>query len=177
MKILALDLATNTGICVGLAGGDPLAWSENLGRGSDDIRFGNLIKLTERLIAQHEPELVVIEAAIGGPKSSQYLVGLVACVKGVCARSGVPVEAMHLSSIRRHFLGKVLRVTDYPGMSRAAAKKAIKGEVMKRCAQLGWQVNGDDDAADAAALWEYACATKVRSHQTKPVGGLFNERR
>lgn len=172
VKILALDIATNTGIAVGSAGGVPTCWSENLGKAPDERRFSNVLRLTSSLIATHEPDFVAVEAAVGGPKTSHYLVGLLACVRGCAANRDIPVEAMHLGSIRKHFLGKAYTTRDFPGLSHAKAKMAIKGEVMKRCALLGWDVP-NHDAADAAALWDFACATRARDYQAKPVGGLF----
>lgn len=174
MKVLALDIATNTGIAVGKSGGDPVCWSENLGKGSDDRRFSNALRLTDRLIREHEPDLVAVEAAIGGKTTSHYLVGLVACVRGCVANRGVPCESMHLGSIRKHFLGTALTTKHFPGLKHADAKKAIKAEVVKRCELLGWEVP-NHDAADAAALWDYACAMKAPGYQATPHGGLFNQ--
>lgn len=179
MKILALDIATNTGIAVGTSGSDPLCWSENLGKGPEDRRFANVLRLTARLIEQHEPDLIVVEAAIGGPKASAYLIGLVANVRGCAATRGVKCEGAHLGSIRKHFLGKALTTKHFPGMKHADAKKAIKAEVVKRCQLLGWFIPvderglPDDDAADAVALWDYAQATYGTGYQSKPHGGLF----
>jgi len=175
MKILALDIATNTGVCVGESGATPKSWSVNLGEGrSQDARFSEVLRLTQGLIQTHNPDFIAVEAAIGGPKASHYLIGLVACVRGCAANRGVNCEGMHLGSIRKHFLGKSYTTKHFPHLKTADAKKAIKGLVMDRCRLLGWHVE-DDDAADAAALWDYTCATKVRKFQAVPTGGLFNE--
>lgn len=174
MRILALDVATNVGICVGESGADPRAWSVYLGDPPDERRFSNALSMAHGLIENHNPDLIVVEAAIGGPKTSHYLVGLVACVRGCAYNRGVQVKSAALGTVRKHFLGKAIATRDFPHLKQAAAKKAIKAEVMKRCALLGWPVDTDDEA-DAVAIWDWACAEFVRGHHAKPAGGLFYE--
>ncbi len=169
--LCALDIATRTGVCLMRPGQKPRAWSVDLGAGkSEDERFSSVLLLTHTLIERHKPDLIAIEAAVGGPKASAYLIGLVACVRGCAHNRRTPVQTYPLNSIRRHFLGKALAVRDFPGLSHHAAKKAIKQAVMDRCRLLGWEVP-DADAADAAALADFACAT--HGAQTIPTGGLF----
>jgi Holliday junction resolvasome RuvABC endonuclease subunit len=141
----------------------------NLGK-TDGARFSKVLALTSSLIADHKPDMVVAEAAIGGPQSSQFLVGLVACVQGCATIRAVRFETCHLGSIRKHFVGKALTVKDYPHLNKTAAKKAIKQEVIKRCEMLGWNP-ADDNAADALALLDYALAT-YGNHQARVAGGL-----
>lgn len=173
MKIVALDVATQTGICVGRAGADPKAWSVDLGKGrSEDARFSNILRLTQGLIQTHEPDMIVVEAFVGGPKASAYLIGLVACVRGCAANRGIPVELVYPATARKHFIGKAMTGRDFPGLKPAKAKLAIKKVVLDRCHLLGWDVP-DLDAADAACAWDWACATKVKNYQAKPHGGLF----
>lgn len=171
MKIVALDLATITGVAVGETGCEPLCWSENLGKGaSEDARFSKVLWLTGKLIAEHKPDFIAIEAAIGGRDASAFLVGLVSCVRGVTYNRGVPVRVYHRSSILRHFVGKALTARDFPGSSKAKAKQAIKDAVIARCRLLGWTVDGPD-SADAAALLDYAMA--LERVQVAPAGELF----
>lgn len=171
MKIVSLDIATNCGVAVGVSGGTPRTWTVNLGKAPDERRFSNALRLAHGLIATHEPDLVTVEAAIGGPKASAYLIGLVACVRGCCANQGVRCENVNLGSVRKHFLGKHYTMRDFPGMRRIDAKRAIKGMVMDRCRMIGWEVE-NDDCADAAALWDYSCATWA-GVQPRPHGDLF----
>ncbi len=169
--VAGLDVATRTGVCLMRPGQKPRAWSVDLGAGkSEDERFSSVLRLTHNLIEQFHPDLIAIEAAVGGPKASAYLIGLVACIRGCAANRGVPVQSYPINSIRRHFLGKALAVRDFPGLKQAAAKKAIKQAVMDRCRLLGWDVP-DADAADSAALADFACA--CLGAQTIPAGGLF----
>mgnify|MGYP000010467430 CR=1 FL=1 len=169
--VVALDIATQTGIAAGSPGGKPKAWSVDLGKGrGEDARFSKALVLTHELIERHRPDLIAVEAAIGGKYASAFLIGVVACVRGVAANRGVPVRSYTSGSVRKHFLGRALAKRDFPALKPAAATKAIKGEVIARCRLLGWEV-ADDNAADACALWDFACATA--GFQTAPSGGLF----
>jgi hypothetical protein len=129
-----------------------------------------MLWLTNRLIKEHEPSLIVYEAAIGGRDASAYLIGLVACMRGCANNRGIVCKPYHRASILRHFVGKALTSRDFPGLGKAKAKAAIKETVIARCRLLGWQVP-DDNAADAAALWDYACA--LERVQVAPAGELF----
>lgn len=170
--VVALDIASVTGVAVGSPGRSPKAWSVELGkvRGSEDARFSKALVLTHELIERHRPDLIAVEAAIGGKFASAFLIGVVACVRGVAANRGVPVRSYTSGSVRKHFLGRALAKRDFPSLKPAAATRAIKGEVIARCRLLGWEV-ADDNAADACALWDFACATA--GFQTAPSGGLF----
>ena len=170
---MALDIATNMGIAVGNAGGAPRAWSLSLGKAPDERRFSKILVAVSKLLAEHQPDLVAIEAPIGGGMKSDYLVGLAACARGVCHMRGIKAEVCAISTVRKHFLGKHLTTKHFPGKTAAAAKKAIKVQVIARCGLLGWPVE-DDDCADACAIWDYATATWCRV-QAAPLGGLFNE--
>lgn len=170
MKVVALDLASSTGVAVGKPNSAPVAWTVALGKASEDERFSRILVLTDQLIREHEPDLVAIEAAIGGRDASQFLIGLVSCVRGCCANRKVRCEMYHLGSIRKHFLGKALTQKDFPGLSKVKAKAAIKQTVVDRCRLLGWEPQTHDEA-DAMALLDYALA-KNSNHQARVAGGL-----
>lgn len=172
MRILALDLATTMGCAVGVSGSAPRTWSVHLGKAPDEARFSRLLSVTAKLLAEHSPDLVAIEAPIGGGMKSDYLVGLAACARGVCFNRSVRVEVCNIATVRKHFLGKHLTAKHFPGKTPAASKKAIKAQVIARCGLLGWHVESDDEA-DAAAIWDFASATWART-QSAPLGGLFN---
>ena len=173
MKIMAFDIAGHTGIAFGGAGEIPRSTSVDLGRKkSEAVRYSKMIGLTRKMIAQFEPDLVVYEAPVGGPKTSHFLVGVAACFVGEAHRNGVNIKKLELSSVRRHFLGKHLTSRHFPHLTKAKARIEIKRAVVARCHQLGWDVD-DDDEADACALWDYAQAVYGRS-QSAPLGELFN---
>jgi Holliday junction resolvasome RuvABC endonuclease subunit len=173
MIIAAFDIASVTGVAVGSSGGVPTCWSKDLGKGrSQDVRFSEMLRLAQGVLEAHKPDLVMIEAPIGGKHASAFLIGLAACARGVCANRGVKCESVAPSTVRRHFMGVAKTSRHFPGMSAAKAKLQIKREVLQRCQLLGWDVP-DLDAADAAATWDYACATYAPAYQSKPLGELF----
>lgn len=173
--ILALDIASLTGVAVGRPGSRPQAWTVDLGR-TDDVRFANALRMTDKLIREYQPTLVAIEAPVGGPKTSHLLVGLVACVRGACKARGAPVEAFNIASIRKHFVGGHVTSAHYqhlpPKARKLAARKAGKAAVMNRCRSLGWPVV-DDNEADACALWDFAASRSSHAHAVLTAGGLF----
>ena len=170
IKIVALDIATNMGVAVGIAGGRPHTYSVDLGKGqSEDVRFSKVLAVTSALLAEHKPDLVAIEAPIGGNTTSHLLVGLAACVRGCVANRGVPLVSYNIPAIRKHFVGRAIAARDFPHLKPHAAKKAIKQVVMDRCKLLGWDVP-DDDAADAAALFDFAGA---KAGAQVIAGGMF----
>lgn len=171
MKILALDIARNTGFALGSSGGKPVSWSVDLGE-AHERRFSKALEVTAKLIADHKPDLIAIENMVGRAKTPHVNVQIIGCVRGVAANRGVPVVMCEVPTVRKHFLGHNPTKRDFPGLGPSQARKAIKQLVMDRCRLLGWEAP-DDDAADAVAIWDYACATHARGYQSKPVGGLF----
>lgn len=165
MKVVAFDTATRTGVAYGSAGDKPRAFSVDLsvqderGKAPWPRRFSRLIRLTGKMIDDHWPELIVVEAFVGGPKANTDLAGLVACVLGEADRRGIRVASYYPATVRKHFIG----------MGKA---DKIKSAVMARCHLLGWP-SDDADACDALALWDYACSLESRSHQITTIGGLF----
>lgn len=177
MKILALDIATTVGICVGTAGTVPTAWSVRLGKkGQDDILFSKMLRLTSSLIKQYEPDLMAFEGAVGGDRSSHYLVGIIACARGMATARDVPVVPCNIGAIRKHFIGQHVTSAMYPhlpkGKAKAAACEHAKAAVQNHCKMLGWKAE-DEDSADACAVWSYACH-KNGIHMPMPPG-LFNK--
>lgn len=173
MRCLAFDVATITGVAVGNAGEKPRAWAVDLGKGGPELaRLAKALRMTAFYIREHKPDLVAVEAPIGGKDAGPLLIQLAGCVKAEAARLGCRVVEYYPATVRKHFLGKALTSRDFPSKSKAAAKAAIKAAVVARCRLLGWDVTGGD-AGDAAALWDYACSLESRSHQMTSVPGLF----
>lgn len=170
MKILALDIATQTGLAYGGPGDVPLTKVVDLGAGRTEARrFAKALRVAEGFVEARKPDLVVLECPIGSA-SSTVLIGLYACILGQVQKMGVPHKTYQVSSIRKHFIGKNLTTRDYPGLKKDEARKEIKKVVMNRCRAMGWNVDTDDEA-DACALWDYALA--MEGAQTMPSGGLF----
>lgn len=172
MKIMAFDIASYTGVALGCPGETPRTTVIDLGKErSQEARFAKAIKSARYLLAKHTPDLVVYEAPIGGKIKSDFLIGAAACFRGQFKLSGARVERLQIAKVRKHFLGRHITTRDFPHMKKDAAKAEIKRHVVARCHQIGWKV-GSDDEADAAACWDFACATFARA-QVPPSGGLF----
>ena len=167
-----MDLATQTGLAFGPARAVPQVWTVNLGAGKAEAeKFGRAMRMTRACVERYRPEEIVIEAAVGGPKASSFLHGLVACVRGEAWQHGVPVTMYHQQSIRKHFLGGNPSKRQFAG-SASQQSKQLKALVVNRCRSLGWPVE-DDNQADACALWDYAHALRSPAHALHTVGGLL----
>lgn len=171
--VMAFDLAGQTGVAFGRVGEVPRATTIDLGKAlSQEERLAEILRATEALLSRFRPEILAYEAPVGGPKTSHLLVAIAGCFVGQAKRLGYAPKSVAIGSVRKHFLGRALASRDFPGMSKARARTAIKSTVIARCGALGWQPRSDDEA-DAMALWDYACATYGRG-QSAPLGGLFD---
>ena len=84
-------------------------------------------------------------------------------ILGVCFVRGVfKVHKYPVMTIRRHFIDL-----------SACAKGQGKVMVQSKCKTLGWLAGDDDDAADAAACWSYACSL-IDPEQAIRISPLFN---
>ena len=160
MKVLSFDTATKTGCAFGVAGGKPRSWTVDLGKVVWEARFSKTLRMVRHFVDKLDPDLITVEAFVGGPKANTDLAGLVACVMGEAHRLGVPIKAYWPSSIRSHFLGG------------ARSKAPIKQQVYARCLLLGW-TPGDTDQSDALALWDYSCMKENPQHAMSSIGGIF----
>lgn len=173
MKILALDIATQMGCAFGRPLTAPSTWSVSFGELREhDARFAKALRFIRAMHMQLAPDLIAIEAPIGGKDASHYLIGLVAVMRGQAKDLGIQTVEYNIGSVRKHFIGKHFTKRDFPALSDAAAGKIIKGKVFSRCRALGWPVS-DLDQSDAAALWDYACSRESRAHQVQNLPGMF----
>lgn len=168
MIVLAFDLATKCGVALGPSSGNPTAWTETLGEQGEphSYRFSQVMELTNHLIRKHKPNLIAIEQPIAsGPKGGQargfLAMGLRGCVLGTARLRGVRVCEFPVQTLRKHFIGHGNMPTD-----------KAKRMTIDRCRSMGWVVE-DDNAADACAVWDLACATYAKGYAAKPLGGLF----
>lgn len=171
MRLLAFDLATSTGVAIGDARDAPLCHTERLGEAgrAHGARFSQAFHMASRLIKQHQPDLVAYEEPIasgvtGAQERVQLAMGLRACLLAVCHMRGVRAAGYHVSSVRKHFIGR----GDFK-------RNDAKARTIARCRDFGWHVANDNEA-DACAVWEYARAME-RLETTMPANGLFNEAR
>jgi len=158
VKILALDLATKSGFAVGNTGGKPFCFTKVLGEigAPHGKRFCQCLQTMNRVIKEQQPDLIVLEAPFKTHKKTDTNVefitmGLRAVAMAVGELHGVPFEQYAVRTIRKHFIGY------------NPPREEAKAATVKRCGQLGYKVWNDDEA-DAAALWDYACSRLSRSH-------------
>lgn len=156
--ILTLDLATNTGFCLGRWGQKPLLGKWVLKHPEDEqARAGRNLgcKLVE-LFTLERPDLVVVEAAMdpsamlikgNGTKSVTLLWRLQGAVDGVCGPYGLRVKPANVMSVRKAVLGN-----GRPADPKAAA--------IAFCKSIGLSVR-DDNEADAALMWLDECGYRA----------------
>ncbi len=155
-KVLALDLATMTGWAVGEPGTAPRFGSMRFAREGHSMaaHFAGCMQWLADFNAVERPRLIVFEAPIPpvfklgktNMDTTRWLIGLCSVVEATLYGKGFDVREASVSDVRRFFLGT-------GNIKRDDAKIATK----RRCRELGWMV-GDDNAADACALWLYQCA-------------------
>jgi Holliday junction resolvasome RuvABC endonuclease subunit len=187
MKILALDIARKTGFCVGIAGaGNPRIWSESLakkGEGYEDA-CGRLARTLRDWVRIENPDMLVIESwlhPLAQPSGDAAItqLHLHGVARAIAACKDIPIRMPTPAEVRVHFCGKASAVKRTKGPKTAAekaeARKATKAMVINRAILLGYlpRDSKDNDAADAAALWDYACAHYARV-QNSPLH-MFNE--
>jgi hypothetical protein len=164
--ILALDLGVALGVCLGAPGSMPESYSVRLRtpRESADIAFATLHKLVSERLADGTITAVVKEAPISldgfaNLTNSQATVrttlGYHAIVEAACVAAGVPWTEVHVTTVRKHFLGR----------GRFADRAEAKAAVVRRCQLLGYMPRdcADDNQADACAVWDWAAAHVART--------------
>ena len=178
MLILALDLATEVGFCLGVAGESPSrVGAARLKKPTEDhgVLGRNLWCLILDLSAFGMPDMVVIDAAMHAAAKSEKGNGgfsvetawlLVGAVYGFCGPHWIPVRESHVQTVRKHFTGR----------ARYGSRQEAKRAVIDRAHLLGLlpKTSKNDNAADAIAVWDWACATFARGRTARPLH-LFGE--
>jgi hypothetical protein len=168
--ILALDIATTTGWARGKLGEQPISGSITFRKNNPAQPFGDALEHFRGLLqAKPRPDLVMIERMLPpsafqgatGFKTFLLLAGLRGVVFSVVDRLGVELGEANVGDVRQHFIS-----------DRMAGRERAKRETVQRCRALGWQP-ADDNAADALAVWSYACAL-IDPVQALKIVPLFN---
>lgn len=153
--VLCYDLATTTGWCEGVPGGEPRYGSVRFapaGSSQAAIFAGALQVFTDRL-RTFRPRTVVYEAPLAPNvmrgktnfSTTRILLGLPAILECVCYRLGIwDVREVSVQDVRQHFLG-------------ARRPQNPKRAVIERCRALGYEPQ-DDNCADAIGIWHFATA-------------------
>jgi Holliday junction resolvasome RuvABC endonuclease subunit len=170
-NVLALDIATITGWARGDVGAVPACGSVRFStKGASQVAIcGRALEWAIEVLRDPLPDVVVIEDLLppGALKQRsnehhELLAHLHGVIMGVCFVRGIyQVHKHSLASIRSHFIGGTI-----------FAKGEVKFVVQRKCRSLGWLESADDDAADACALWSYACSL-IDPEQAIRVSPLF----
>ena len=181
MRIMGLDLATNTGWCLGAPDERPRVDTKRLMTKSDvvEVAAENLGRFIRDVcfIESERPDLIVYEAPISPfaghadqrQRSIESIVmppELVGAVRGGAACYGIRCIGAHAATIRKHLIGR----------ANMAGRDATKNAVIDRCHVLKLLPPScrNDNMADACAVWEYACAKYARKRSAELI--LFGER-
>lgn len=166
--IMALDLATVTGLAWGGAGSTPLSISHRIAAPGTELgpflhRFG--LWLNEQ-ISVLAPGAVIYEAPIlTGDKTSIDTAMKLICLAGladmICFRRGIKPWRADSSEVCKFFTGR----------GRYGNREEKKAAVKETCRRLGWSFQ-DDNGADALALWSWA-EFKLFPAKHKHHGGLW----
>jgi Holliday junction resolvasome RuvABC endonuclease subunit len=187
MKVLALDIARQCGLCVGEAGaGKPVVSSHNLARKGEGYEAAcqKFAPLLRDWIRVESPDLIAVEHwlhPLAQPSADAVIMQLHlhGVVRGIAGCKAIPIRMPTPDEVRVHFCGQksAMKRTHGPKtpQQKAEARKATKQMVINRAILLGYLPHGctDDNMADAAALFDYACAHYARV-QNQPLH-LFNE--
>lgn len=160
-RVLALDIATTSGWCIGMPGEKPLLGAQRFapaGAAHGDIFAAALVWASD-FFAVHQPDVLCFEAPL--PPShmrgrttanvARVLMGLPAVIEAVAKlRQVAIIREADVQDVRGHFIG-----------TRRLKSAQAKAATMQRVRQLGWadpERPLDNNAADACALWDYTCA-------------------
>lgn len=164
--IIAIDPATNCGICHGCVGSTPRMRAEYFGGGDgeEDV-YGSAVNFFATFLKDRAPDLIAIEAPImatWGKTNAQTTAitrGLYAIFTGIAKCKGIPLIRAEIGTWRKYFLGN----GQLPG-------KEAKAQCLRLCAQLGWDAP-THDSAEAAGIWCWASsvAAPQSAHRIEPL--------
>lgn len=158
MRILALDIASATGVAFGCADDDaPQLSTLRLPSPSEINEYGPRLTAFRRgliaLICDYQPERIWFEAPFialnggGGIKnaqSSRLLMILAGLAEQIADEFEIPSIETTNAEVRKHFIGSAHGLRD-----------ELKLAMLRRCRLLGWEP-GNDNEADAAGIWDLA---------------------
>jgi hypothetical protein len=157
-KILALDVATKTGVAEGRPGEVPrLRTIDFRGDAKNDLTvlYGRATLWMAMTLRDNPPDLVVIEKPVPpsgawghtNHETSMITIGLFGILCGIVHCKSIRLEIAPISTWRKYFLGR----GNHPGV-------IAKQMAVDRCKLLGWDAI-DNNAAEAAGIWDWAGAT------------------
>lgn len=154
--ILALDVASKTGVAVGRPGEVPrLQTIDFRGDGELPGLYGRAVTWMATQLRDEPPDLVVIERVVppSGARgftnhdTTMISIGMFGILCGIIHCKSIRLELAPISTWRKSFLGK----GNYPGT-------IAKQMAVDRCKLLGWNPP-DHNAAEAGGIWHWAGGT------------------
>lgn len=165
--IIALDVATTTGVCEGRVGDDaaPSFYTLKLGREHDDHEdsFARALRWIAERLTVSKPDAIYIEAPINpaaflgkydaetgrmgmttNPDTTIRLIGLWATMAAAAKVKGVMYRRAAVGTVRKAFIG-------HGNLKGAEAKRRC----FAMCNMLDWSPNNRDES-DAGAVWYWA---------------------
>jgi hypothetical protein len=160
--IIALDIASNTGIAEGFPGSVPKLHSQKFILDDDvsvTIGYGRAVGWFARRLQIVEPVAVFAEEAVpafafGGRTNhdaTMIRLGLYGALTGVARAKGIPVVPASIARVRTVILGR----------SHGFKGDEAKREVFRACQARGW-TPANKDESDAAAVWLWGCSEVER---------------
>lgn len=171
--ILALDVATRTGVAWGAPGETPQTATVDFGKplpsltaptGKDQTDlFGRTLRWAASHLhhgyQHHIPaKLVILEGLV--PQYDKTLqCGMHAIFQAVAAAKGIPVMIAPIFTWRKFVLGDA-----------KLKKEMAKTRAVQKVTRLGWDVDSHD-AAEAACIWLWGCAQVApdKAHRAEPL--------
>lgn len=155
-RVLALDIATNTGVAIGMSDEMPRVYAMRMRGKNEDMKVAwrNMGCALRDLFVFERPDLIVLEAPVpaAGQRSSDassLAFGLIGATESIAGVYGIPTVWGNNKTVAVHFVGK-------GNLPREDKKRAF----LARAKQLRYirQDCTNDDMADAAGLWDWAVA-------------------
>ena len=164
--ILALDIATTTGVCEGRAGDVPKFYTVKFAKEGDEHEdaFERALRWIADRLAVNRPDVIVVEAPINpaaflgkydeetgrmgmtsNPETTIRLMGLWATIAAAAKVKGITYRRARVQTVRKSFLG-------HGNLKGAEAKR----RAMEMCKLLGWSPNNRDES-DAGCVWFWTC--------------------
>jgi len=164
-KILALDIASNTGWAFGEVGQViPLSGSERICKKDASIpaKVGKAMQFIAKMIQEYDPDIIFVEKRIS---SSAHMANRTSATNDTLAALDHGIQGMAWNMKKDGRFRKIEEIAVASVRSHFIKAGRLKSDIAKkrvfdRCVQLGWiQLYDEDqsfDRSDALAIWSYA---------------------
>ena len=150
-RILALDVASTTGICVGFAGEKPTFSTIKFVQDGDDHEdvFGRALRWLAEYLQVDRPDAIYIEAPLSpgihgqtNADTTLRLIGMWAALAAAVKVKGIKYRRAKVSTVRKEFIG-------HGNLKGHEAKRRVR----EMCRLLDWQTRNDNESDAGAIFW------------------------